>query len=44
LNPNLGNALEISLKKECTVGKDEKVRITYNTNENSLAINWLTPA
>jgi leukotriene-A4 hydrolase len=44
LNPNLGNALEITLKQECTVGKFEKVKITYTTNENSLAINWLTPA
>lgn len=44
MNPNLGNALEITLKENCTVGKDEKIRITYNTNNNSLAINWLTPA
>jgi len=33
LNPNLGNALEITLKKECTVGNSEKVKITFNTNE-----------
>jgi leukotriene-A4 hydrolase len=44
LNPNLGNALAITLKQACTVGKEEKVRIWYNTNENSLAINWLSPA
>ena len=44
LNPNLGNALEVTLREQCTVGKSEKIRITYNTNEKSLAINWLTPA
>jgi leukotriene-A4 hydrolase len=44
LNPNLGNALEIKLPSNCTPGVDERLRISYNTNGKSQAINWLSPS
>jgi leukotriene-A4 hydrolase len=44
LNKNLGNALEMSLPKSCDVGSSFFIKITYNTNEKSMAINWLKPS
>jgi leukotriene-A4 hydrolase len=40
----LGHALEIFLPSACVPGVEEKLRVAYNTNKNSQAINWLNPS
>jgi len=44
LNKNLGNALEVSLPEdmELTAGSLFKLRVIYNTNNETTAISWLT--
>lgn len=44
LNQNLGNAIYIYLPEAVSIGDEFKVIVVYETNENSMAINWLTPS
>lgn len=44
LNQNLGNAIYIYLPEAVSEGDEFKVIVVYETNENSMAINWLTPS
>ena len=41
---NLGGALKIYLTDKVTSGNTIEVHVSYSTNANSIAINWLTPA
>ena len=46
LNPNLGHALEVMLPDALNLATGDRlmVKISYNTNNESLAINWLKPS
>jgi len=44
LNQNLGNAIYITLPEAVEEGDEFKVIVVYETNEKSMAINWLTPS
>jgi len=44
LNKNLGNALVVNITNECEAGGYLNITIPYNTNNESLAINWLKPS
>jgi leukotriene-A4 hydrolase len=45
-NQNLGNALEVELPESLSVkeGDEFNMIVYYNTNEKTLAINWLSPS
>jgi leukotriene-A4 hydrolase len=43
LSPHLGSALRIYLTDKIPAGTSVLLRVYYSTNENSIAINWLTP-
>jgi leukotriene-A4 hydrolase len=42
-SPTLGSAMRIYLTDKVTRGNKIIVRVYYSTNENAIAINWLTP-
>lgn len=44
LNKNLGNALVVNITNGCKAGDYLNITIPYNTNNESLAINWLKPS
>lgn len=44
LNAKLGNAVEVKLKDECKEGDYLRVQLSYTTNNETTAINWLEPS
>jgi leukotriene-A4 hydrolase len=43
-NPNIGNALNISLPAEMAAGTQFYLKLTYATTDASWALDWMTPA
>lgn len=44
LNPKLGNAVEVMLKSPCYEGDLMRIQLSYTTNNETTAINWLLPS